>query len=54
MKYHVYANACDFGVIEADSEQDARDQAARMAGYDSEVDMVAQFEQPSEIECEAA
>ena len=48
-KYQVEANACDFGIIEASDEQDAKDQAAQMAGYKSEADMVAQLEQPSEI-----
>jgi len=48
-KYHVSANAADFGIIDADSEQEARDEAARMAGYQSEADMVAQIDQPSEL-----
>ena len=38
-RYCVSANACDFGVIDAISEQDARDQASVMAGYKSETDL---------------
>lgn len=49
MKYQVSANDCDFGVIEADTEQEARDKAAQMAGYKSEADMVEMLNQPSEI-----
>lgn len=49
MKFHVYANAADFGAIEAKSEHEARDIAARMAGYESEADMEDQIGQPSEI-----
>lgn len=49
MKFHVYANAADFGVIEAGSAHEARDIAARMAGYESEADMEDQIGQPSEI-----
>ncbi len=48
-KYHVYANACDFGDIEAADAQHARDLAAQMAGYQSEAQMVETLEQPSEI-----
>ena len=48
-KFHVYANAADFGIIEADDEQQARDFAAQMAGYRSEADMAERLEQPSEI-----
>jgi hypothetical protein len=47
--YRVYANACDFGIIEAATDQDARDMAAQMAGYRSEADMVARLESPSEM-----
>lgn len=49
-KFHVTANAADFGIIEAATEQDARDKAAQMAGYKSEADMERQLECPSEIE----
>lgn len=35
MIFHIYANAADFGCIEADSEEQALDKAAQMAGYDS-------------------
>jgi len=48
-KYHVYANECDFGIIEAATDQDARDMAAQMAGYLSEADMIARLECPSEL-----
>jgi hypothetical protein len=48
-RYHVYANACDFGLVEATNEQHARDLAAQMAGYQSEAQMVETLEQPSEI-----
>jgi hypothetical protein len=51
-KYRVHANACDFGIIEAASEQEARDRAAQEAGYQSEADMVERLEQPSEIVAE--
>ena len=50
--YSVYANECDFGLIEADSAQAARDTAARMAGYESEADMVEQLGSASEIVAE--
>ena len=52
MNFNVYANAAEFGIIEANSEQEARDKAAQMAGYKSEADMVTQLEQPSEIVAE--
>ena len=45
----VSANVITMGVFIADTEQAARDQAAVMAGYRSEADMVAQLEQPSEL-----
>lgn len=48
-RYQVTANACDFGVIEAADEQEARDKAAQMAGYQSEAQMAETLEQPSEI-----
>lgn len=51
-KFHVYANDCDFGEIEAENEQHARDLAAQMAGYQSEADMVERLEQPSQITAE--
>ena len=47
--YAVYANAADFGLIEASDAQEARDIAARMAGYESESQMAETLEQPSEI-----
>lgn len=47
--YRVYANACDFGSFTAASEQEARDLAAKMAGYLSEADMIEQLGQPSEM-----
>lgn len=52
--YNVYANACEFGLIEAATEQEARDKAAQIAGYESEADMEQQLGQPSEIVAEAA
>jgi hypothetical protein len=50
--FNVTANACEFGLIEAATAQEARDLAAQMAGYKSEADMQAQLEQPSEIVAE--
>lgn len=47
--YNVYANSCEFGIIEALSIQEAKDKAAIMAGYKSEADMEIQLDQPSEI-----
>ena len=52
--YNVYANACEFGLIEAANAQEARDKAAQMAGYESEADMVERLGQPSEIVAEEA
>lgn len=49
MEYQVNANDCDFGVIEAMNEQEARDKAAQMAGYKSEADMIHRLESASEI-----
>jgi len=48
-KYHVSANECDFGIIQATTEQKAKDLAAQMAGYRSEADMIARLESPSEM-----
>lgn len=50
--FNTYANACEFGLIEAETAQEARNTAARMAGYESEADMEAQLGQPSEIVAE--
>ena len=47
--FNVTAGACEFGLIEAATDQEARDLAAQMAGYQSEADMEAQLEQHSEI-----
>lgn len=47
--FNVHANACEFGLIEAETAQEARDMAAQMAGYDSEADMATRLGQPSEI-----
>ena len=47
--YDVYANDCDFGLIEADTAQEARDKAVQMAGYESESQMVETLGRPSEI-----
>jgi hypothetical protein len=52
MKYRVYANACDFGEIEAADEKQARDLAAQMSGYQSEAQMVETLELTSEIVAE--
>jgi hypothetical protein len=52
MKYNVYANAIEFGIIEAGSEQEARDKAAQMAGYESEADLEERLDQSSEIVAE--
>jgi hypothetical protein len=48
-KFNVRANDCAFGEIEAATAQDARDIAAKMAGYKSESDMIIQIESSSEI-----
>lgn len=53
-KFNVYANDCEFGMIEAATQQEARDAAAQMAGYESEADMVERLGQPSEIVAEEA
>lgn len=53
-KYHVWTNACDFGIIEAKSEQHARDQAAQIAGYRSERHMEKMMECLSEFQLEKA
>lgn len=45
--YRVYVGDCDFGTIAANSEQEARDLAATMAGYASESDMERRLEQAS-------
>lgn len=34
-KFHVHANACDFGIIEAEDQAFALTLAAQMAGYES-------------------
>ena len=47
--YHVYANAADFGLIEAPDAQEARDIGARVAGYGSEAQMSEDLGGPSEI-----
>ena len=47
--FNVNANASEFGLIEADTAQEARDIAAQMAGYESEEEMVNRLGQPSEI-----
>lgn len=47
--FNTYANACEFGLIEAETAQEARDIAARMAGYESEADMEKQLGHASEI-----
>lgn len=50
--FDVYANECEFGLIEAETAQDARDIAARTAGYESEADMEEQLGHASEIVAE--
>ena len=52
-KFNVYANACEFGIIEAESAKEACDKAAQMAGYESVADMEKQIGQ-SEIVAEEA
>ncbi len=52
--YNVYANACEFGLVEAETAQEARDLAAQMAGYESEAEMEERLGQPSEIVAEEA
>ena len=48
-KYAVCANAWNFGIVLANSEQEARDACARDAGYESEAQMAETLEQPSEL-----
>lgn len=50
--FNVTANACEFGLVEAATAQEARDIAAQMAGYKNEADMESQLGQPSEIVAE--
>jgi hypothetical protein len=48
--YTVHANGVIMGTYDnCKSEQAARDALARDVGYESEADMVAQIEQPSEL-----
>jgi len=49
-KFQVSANGQVFGFYESETAQDARNACAVDAGYKSEADMVAQLEQPSELE----
>ena len=49
-QFHVYVNAADFGIIEAESAQQAKDFAAQIAGYKSEFDMVTQLDSASEFQ----
>ena len=53
-QYEVSANGTIFGVYEAETEQDARDQCARDAGYRSEADMVQRLGAQSELEARKA
>ena len=53
-KFNVYANEFEFGMIEAATQQEARDAAAQMAGYESEAEMEERLGQPSEIVAEEA
>lgn len=48
-QFEVSANGHVFGAYEAATEQEARDLCAIDAGYNSEADMVAKLEQPSEL-----
>ena len=52
--YNVYANACEFGLVKAETAQEARGLAAQMAGYESEAEMEERLGQPSEIVAEEA
>ncbi len=52
-RYLVSSEWIDFGVYEADSEQQARDLCAQDAGYRSEADMVERLERPSELVAKA-
>ena len=51
-QFKVYANECDFGMIEARSIEDACTIAAQMAGYQSVEDMERQLETVSSIVAE--
>ena len=46
-KYEVSASGTVFGIYEADSEQEAKDECAKDAGYKNEADMIDRLEQPS-------
>ena len=43
MKFHVYANAADFGIIEAENMNEALDKAAQMAGYIDHADIAQEL-----------
>lgn len=47
--YNVCVGACDLGQIEAPTEQQARDRAAQMVGYESEADMAIDLDPPPEV-----
>lgn len=53
-KYIVSANGTEFGIYEANSEQEARDMCAKDAGYMSEADMVEQLGQDSDLVAQVA
>lgn len=48
-KFEVSANGHLFDRYDAETEQQAKDLCAQEAGYQSEADMVAQLERPSEL-----
>lgn len=50
LKFKVDCNTCEFGIIEAENAQAARDIAAQMAGYESEMQMEQAIGTDSEIE----
>lgn len=47
--YLITAGNFTYGAFDAESEQDARDQAARDAGYKDEADIARQVGRPSEL-----
>ena len=48
--YEISANGTIFGIYEGETEQEARDACARDAGYQSEEEMSARLEAPSDLE----
>ena len=50
--YNIRVGACDLGQVEAQTEQQARDLAAQMVGYESEAELGKDLEQTPEVVAE--